>query len=531
MKLMRVIAVLLCGMLLTTSISCEKQGDVNDTTAEDSAPAYAPSEDTTEDPPQTADITDNDSTAAETEPVDSPSIDPVTDTPTEDVTDTEPVTAPSNSDTSALPEVGTEPVITYPVTTAPVTEPPVTAPPVTTEPAVTEPTVTEPVTTAPPPAPKEQTKRPSVKGVYNCAPDRVIIYGTCETGSVITSRVRSGRWETNKSGNGYFYIEHYIASGSENVRLYATAPEKTSSETVFTSISYNGSVKQSVFTAKNSRLIYDPTEPFIMGQLRADQNMLNYVKTYLTQLRTEICNATGKDTKIIYVICPNPGTVYSDQMPDYITAYTGGKKMTTPAWQFVELMKDVEGFIVPDLYTMYDKYKDEDIFYRTDTHWSELGAYYACQELMGLVKKDFPAVPVYSIGDFNTVYEDQPAGDMAPMIGAGNMKERKPILYPKFSAVGDYYTAHRNGGFGAFPQEAALPGEGLPSCYFMSDSYGANFLPFAGMYFGKMYSNKNGVLWTYNIDFGLLAEKKPDYVMYIYTDRNISVGFEQLFFR
>ncbi len=522
-SVIRIIALLLCAMMLASAVACTAEKDK--TTTDDNI-TYAPSEDTTTQIPITDEVTaegTRDTTAQESDSTVAETIPSVTDTEattdTQTATDSTEITVPADTETAV--ETDTEDkTTTAPITTAPVTTAPVTTAPVTTAPE-TEPPETEPT--------KERTDKPVIQGVYYCANDRAIIYGTCESDSTLTIWGNGVGMRTEKSAGKYFYIEQPVTQKG-TVYIAATAPGKVEGSHASVAVQPASNVNTAVFGAKNSRLMYQPTLPLLLGQVAADQNMLNYAKSYLTDLRAQICKATGKDTKIIYVICPNPGTVYSDQMPEYVTMYTGGQKKLTPAWQFVNTMKNVEGFVVPDLYMMYDRYKDQDIFYRTDTHWSELGAYYACEELMRLVRKDFPGMPVYSLSSFKVVHEDHSAGDMAPMIGAGGMREEKPILYPNFYDVGDYYLAHRNGGFGAFPADGNLNASSdRPSCYFMSDSYGANFLPFAGMYFGKMYSNRNGVMWTYNLDFNLLAEKKPDYLMYVYTDRNIDGALGQIF--
>ncbi len=525
----RTIATLLCVLTLVSAVSCKKEetgttADTADTTA--SELTYSPSEDSTSETPQTDDSTNGAQSGTDTDgESDGGSVTDTDEVPTED-TSTSPAEDTLPGETT---EDGTSSSVTLPSDTP-------TDTPTDTSSSVTSDVQTNPVeTTTAAPVPTERTKTPTVLGVYNCAPDRAIIYGKCEEGSILTSRGSNGLKERNKAGGEYFYIEHSTGSKNDKIRLYATVPGKLDSQEVTATVSYNANVEMNVFGGKNSRLIYQHTITHMLGQVRAEQNMLTYLKNYLIGVRADICKATGKDTKMIYVIAPNPGTVYSDEMRDYILDATGGEKKLTAAWQFVNTMQGVDGFIVPDLYTLYDGLKDEDIFYRTDTHWSELGAFYAYREVMTSVKNDFSKTKVYSLSDFNVVYEDCPAGDMASMLGTGDMREQTPFFYPKFSNVGAYYGARRATGkslgsaVGAYPATSSITGTGLPTCYFIGDSYGANFLPFAGMSFGEMYANKDKTLWSYALDYSLIAEEKPDYVMYIYTDRNIGADLGILF--
>lgn len=504
----RLICTALCILTIFSAVSC--QGSSSDNTEDDTSDKMT---DSSTDKGTISDITDK--VTEDTEEV--------TSDDTDDNTTTEP------NDTSSADTTG-EGANVSPDTTSPTVTPADTTAPVTTAPSTTSPTTNPPATVEP----TEKTEKPEVLGVYNCAADRVIIFGKCEVGSVITSRISDGRTkEKNESGNGYFYVEQ---TAGKLIVLTATAPGKKESDERTVRTIYNERAANQLFGGQNSRLFYGPTLPFYLGQVNASGGTLNGAKQYANNLKNTIRAATGKNTKIIYMICPNPATIYYDEMRSYISNAVSGQKRKTAAWQFVEAMQGEEGFIVPNLYEAFENYKDEDIFYRTDTHWSELGAFYAYKELMKSVKKDFPKTKTYSVSDFEVKHEDVPRGDLGSFIGGTNMRESTPFLYPKFTDTGDYYTARRMSGasvstnVGVYPTTSKLKNynSSMPSCYFIGDSYGANFLPFCGMSFGKMFAN-GGVLWQYTIDYELLKREKPDYVMFIYTDRNIDANLGQIF--
>ncbi len=531
----RIFSALLCAMMLLSAVSCTGEGeqttnasisDQNSDVSFTDRNTYAPSDDdqtqTPIDDTTAADgsVTPNDTTSEQTDvtpDVTDPAVTGGTDTSVPTTGD-HGTSAPVGTDSATDPSDTTQTTTSSVITTPQQTTPPITTSPVTTSPETKPPTVA--------------TAKPVVLGRYNCAPDRVIIYGSCESDSVITSWGASGKKEVNKAGGKYFYVEHSVGS-TEKITLTATAPGKLESKTVTTTISNAPGTGMSVFGAKNSRMMMQATLNHLLGQVRAQQSDIDNTKQTLIGVRDLIRSYTGKNTKIIYMIAPNPCTVYYDEQRDYLQSAVKRQELT-PAWQFVNAMQGVEGFIVPDLYTRFNQIKSEDIFFRTDTHWSELGAFYAYTEMMKYVKKDFPNAPAYSLNDFNVVYEDCAAGDMAGMIGATGMREDTPFLYPKFSEVGAYYPARRavekNIGCapGLYPTYSSIKGSSLPTCYFMADSYGAYFLPFAGMSFGQMYGNATGAMWNYTIDWDLLAEKKPDYILYVYTDRNIAPDMAQL---
>ncbi len=531
----RVLAALLCILMFMSAVACTGNSEqtTNDATTEPDT--YAPSEDTQTQSPEDTSGGGSDTVPSDT--TDEQQTDPAltggihTNDPEQTGNDTPGVFDTLPADSSASDSTSSDAVNT---TGKDTTIPEITRPVTTTSPTTTAPVTTSPPETQPP---TEPTATPKIEGVYHCANDRVIIYGTCESGSTMKSWGTGEKVQYDRAGGKYFYIEHSV-SGSKTVNVTATAPGKTESKSASTKISSTSGVGMSVFGGKNSRLIFQATLPHLMGQMQAQSSMVNYVKNDLVSFREQVCNATGKDTKIIYIIAPNPCTVYYDEMRDYIAGAVKGQNKT-PAWQFVEVMQGVDGFIVPDLYTEFTKLKNQDIFFRTDTHWSELGAFYAYNRLMPSIKSDFPNTPCYTLNDFNVVYEDCSAGDMAGMIGANGMREDTPFLYPKFSLskAGAFYEARRASGnsitcnVGAYPTSSSVSGRNLPTCYFMADSYGAYFLPFAGMSFGNMCGNSTGAMWNYTVDWNLLREKKPDYLLYVYTDRNIDENLTQLFAR
>ncbi len=495
----RIISTVLCIIMLAFSVSCAKP-QMTDDGVKTEILTHSPSEDQT--------------SFEQTSPTEKTEVTGDT-APSEDTEDDGGVLQQTDSDTVGVPNSGSE----------------------ETKPNQTDGITTQsPQTQLPNGTPTAVTDTPRVMGVYNCAADRVIIFGSCEWGSTVTSWGENGVKEYNLSGNGYFYVEQSTSSPGQVITLTATAPDKSPSEPTRVNVSYNAEVGMNVFGGRDSRLFLQTTLPFYLGQVQASEKTLDAAKQYLINLRQTVCTYTGKDTKFIYVIAPNPVTVYYDGVRDYILDAVSGEQQKTAAWQFVQTMQDVDGFIVPDLYDEFAKVRDEDIFYRTDTHWSELGAFYAYSSVISHIKRDFPRTPVYSLSDFDVVYEDCYAGDLAStkFLNASDLRETVPFLYPKFKSVGAYYTARRQSGksigvaVAPYPETSSIRGSNLASCYFVSDSYGANFLPYAGMSFGKMFANE-GVMWNYTLDTELLKTEKPDYVMFIYTDRNIDENLSAVF--
>lgn len=377
----------------------------------------------------------------------------------------------------------------------------------------------------------QKTAAPEVLGSSALGGGRVVIYGSTEPGSTIRT-VAGDSVMTNRSKDKYFYIE--VGAGSSTpVQIYATAPGKAESDAVQTTVSSDGG-SGSVWGGRDSRLFYMPTLHFLINA-RAEQSgtSINQIVNYITNKTIkDIQSLTGKETKLIYVVIPDPATAYYQEHFPYVQ-----NSVQDPSTSLMEAFltavngkhKDVYGI---DLMPTMRAHKDEFIYFSTDTHYTELGAYYAYLEIMKTVKKDYPNATVRTVqnGDYNIVYRDVPGGDMCGMAGLG-MNEIVPFFEANFSETGSYYLSKRKDGIksagfgpGGWERNSSISGSNNPTAYFLGDSYGCYILPFLGANFSKMWTNE-GVLWNYKIDKNILSQNKPDYVILLVCQRNIGENF------
>ena len=321
-------------------------------------------------------------------------------------------------------------------------------------------------------------------------------------------------------------------SGYRTVKITAKAPGKTESDPVSYNVTFGGADK-SAWGGRNSRLFYSPTLSFLLSNIVASEEMKQNTKNYLVNaVLPNVQNATGKKTKLIYAIIPDPATCYYDEQRDYIAGSINGVP-NSPMRQFVEVMNGAsEDIYALDLLTALRKHKDDRIYFTTDTHYTEYGAYYVYREIMNVVKKYHPDSRVRTVegGDYRIDFIDVSGGDLCGMVGIG-MREVVPFFIANFSDTGSYYVSKRNdgiksAGFGPSGWErfSTLNDSNNPTAYLIGDSYGCYILPFIGANFSKVWTNE-GVLWNYPIDYNLLAEQKPDYIIFVVCERNVGGDF------
>ena len=261
--------------------------------------------------------------------------------------------------------------------------------------------------------------------------------------------------------------------------------------------------------------------------------MKQQIKNYLVNaILPKVQATTGKKTKLIYAIIPDPATCYYDEQRSYIANSITGVPNSSMR-QFVEVMNGAsEDIYAIDLLTVLRKHKDDRIYFTTDTHYTEYGAYYVYREIMNYVKKFHTDAKVRTVegGDYRIDFIDVSGGDLCGMVGIG-MREVVPFFIANFDDTGSYYVSKRNDGIksagfgpGGWERFSTLNDSNNPTAYLIGDSYGCYILPFIGANFSKVWTNP-GVLWNYPIDYSLLEEQKPDYIVFVVCERNVGGDF------
>ena len=104
-------------------------------------------------------------------------------------------------------------------------------------------------------------------------------------------------------------------------------------------------------------------------------------------------NRPDLDVKLL--VAPTSGLILKDKLPKNATIFNQNK-----AFNMIEDQMEDLSFI--DLREVLEKHKDEYIYYKTDHHWTSLGALYGYQAYMEKLGK----TPVYGEDDLKTVSED-----------------------------------------------------------------------------------------------------------------------------
>lgn len=129
---------------------------------------------------------------------------------------------------------------------------------------------------------------------------------------------------------------------------------------------------------------------------------------------------------LLLVIAPDKSTTYPAFMPAQIPVLG----TSSPSDQFVEYMGTSGSFPLLDLRPVLGTYANEGrLFYKTDTHWNELGAYFAYMEIMRALSPAFPDLSPRPLADFDAgITVARGRTDLPQIMGGLDLPDEVPAL-------------------------------------------------------------------------------------------------------
>jgi hypothetical protein len=208
-----------------------------------------------------------------------------------------------------------------------------------------------------------------------------------------------------------------------------------------------------------------------------------------------------------FLIAPDPHAIYADKLPD--EAVPGA---TRPALQVLDRLAERDSW-APVLYPLSALQADrDDVYAKTDSHWSEWGAYLAYRELMAKLTE---AVPVRRLKrqELHLTHE-QRAGDLG-------LKFEPPIMsrFVYVDVIGSrVHLVHDNRvrNHGRLVEFKADVPNAL-TCLVFGDSYATRMMPLIAESFQR-------TLWAHiYFDYELVRELQPDVVVTVKSERGMIV--------
>jgi hypothetical protein len=225
-----------------------------------------------------------------------------------------------------------------------------------------------------------------------------------------------------------------------------------------------------------------------------------------------------QDIVYVFVVAPGKPTIYPEHLPEWLNQTVDA----TPLDQLLAHLKSRTRVPVLDLRPALAGARESGrVYYRTDTHWNDAGAYAAYRVLAAHLAPRVPRLRMLEEGDLVRSHDARFSGDLAAMLHLeGELTEETLSLAP-----GSARRAKR------VPAEAAIPEQLLrefhrldvwqadadgPTAVIVGDSFLGGVSPFLAASFGRTYHAHRSPL---SADF--IAWARPDVVVQEVVERYI----------
>jgi alginate O-acetyltransferase complex protein AlgJ len=217
------------------------------------------------------------------------------------------------------------------------------------------------------------------------------------------------------------------------------------------------------------------------------------------------------------VFAPNKETIYPEFLPNAVKKL----RKTTRLDQLIEYLRCNSTLDVLDLReALFVGKKRAQIYFRTDSHWNNLGAYIAYEQIINCLTRRFPTLRVTPLNSLRPFpYFKKIGGDLSRMLGF--MEEFPEGMTIKFDSTVKSRKVNLP------PEDPKAPFErqsfamekldtSLPRAIMFRDSFADLLVPLLSENFARIT-----YVWNHEIKMDLILKEKPNVVIEEFLERLI----------
>ena len=229
------------------------------------------------------------------------------------------------------------------------------------------------------------------------------------------------------------------------------------------------------------------------NQVKGATNYLNKLNQYLT----------SKNIKFYVVFPPNKHSIYSEYLPFQLE-----KKETLYSLLKSDLEKNSSVKLIDLHLVLLKEKKENQVYYKTDSHWNDLGAFIAYQHIIDYIKKDI-SIEKLELEDYNISKELKVLGDNTQMV---NIREKTEVVNFEKKTPTKIKILSDNQKYLHFKNEKKDY-----KLMLYRDSFSNALIPFFNENFGDAIYIRD-----YNINKKDIEKNNPDVVILELVERNIN---------
>ncbi len=360
--------------------------------------------------------------------------------------------------------------------------------------------------------------------------DLVIFGGKCTVGAKIHVRGHLHEYQVFGTDDDNWFVEVQIPSGVSTLTITQQEPGKAESDPIIVTTQPNYTLDFERYGEYRSAL-GDNMQGHYYGQF--DDWMGNNILTdkqvegLTSRLKTRVDFLAENDCELVYLIVPNPISIYPETAP---IRYPKSTADTSRTEQFYAAAREA-GATVIELEDLFWAHREDEfkVYNKLDSHWTSYGAYLAYDALMDHITSDWsdlePVVPGEDVEFYNEVVD---GGDIvvAYDLESSRIQENATFVNWLVQTVDNPYTFYEGTNRPYYPpisdqktvSNHHAGGKDVPSAMIIRDSFSTHMYPFFNQTFSEVYWQD---LWNYNFDQKWITECKPDYYIVLITERNI----------
>ena len=257
-----------------------------------------------------------------------------------------------------------------------------------------------------------------------------------------------------------------------------------------------------VYTGEAELQVYDRSTQFSSDDLAGFQQNLDALTSSYAE----------RGITLLVVVPPSKNTIYPERVPSEAPVFADESKLD----QMVTYLHQHGQTQLIDLRpALLAARSEREMYYATDTHWNDYGAYIAYAALMDELHKKYPALAPHPASDFKAVEQEPDLLDLSRNMGTTLLRESKIRFVPQF----ERHTTYKNLNLGQRKLMIShTPDDSLPDLVLYYDSFFFDVIPMLGEHFHQGYYIQNytgGGLWN----LSWVDEQQPDVVIIEFTER------------
>lgn len=234
--------------------------------------------------------------------------------------------------------------------------------------------------------------------------------------------------------------------------------------------------------------------------------------------------------KFYISIPPNKPDIYEEFIPKYVYQKHGYSKYDQLK-TYLEENTEIQIIDLKD--ALISKKSAGLLYYKTDPHWNDLGAFYAYQTIVERIQEDFPGIIPLKKENFTIRFDTIDGKVLARMLNmADEFMDVEAKLTPLISMKAKYgqkknYPIPADFPYkGEYEMVRMVPGSAQPKALIIRDSF-TNAMK---IYFDETFSTTVYLWdeWKYRLNKEIVENEKPDLVLFIVVEKNLPMLLENI---